>query len=161
MIVFVIQTSVFPLFSFLSVYPNMMLILVFSFGFIRGSRSGMLYGLFAGILTDLASGGPMGFYTLLYIWIGYLNGLFTRYYYEDYITLPLILCTVNELVYNLYVFIFGFLIRGRLSFGYYFLNIVFPEMIFTVVLTLFIYRLMLFLSRQLTKIQDRRENTVA
>ncbi len=155
---FVVQTSVFPLFGFLSVSPNLMLILVFSFGFIRGSRSGMFYGLIAGILTDLASGGPMGFYTLIFIWMGYLNGVFTKYYYEDYITLPLILCVANELVYNLYIFIFGFLIRGRLSFGYYFLNIVFPEMIFTVVMTLLIYRLILFFSRRITQIQNRREN---
>ena len=102
LLAFSVQTCVFPLLPFLSAYPNLMLILIFSFGFIRGSASGMCYGLVAGLLMDLSSGGPMGFYTLFYIWMGYLNGIATRYYYEDYITLPLALSVVNELAYNLY-----------------------------------------------------------
>ena len=72
LLAFSVQTCVFPLLPFLSAYPNLMLILIFSFGFIRGSASGMCYGLVAGLLMDLSSGGPMGFYTLFYIWMGYL-----------------------------------------------------------------------------------------
>ena len=34
---FIVQTCIFPLLPFLAVYPNLMVILVFSFGFIRGS----------------------------------------------------------------------------------------------------------------------------
>ncbi len=37
-----------------------MVILVFSFGFIRGSAWGMGYGLIVGLLMDLSSGGPLG-----------------------------------------------------------------------------------------------------
>ena len=74
---FAVQTGVFPLMPFLAVYPNLMVILTFSLGFIRGSRSGMAYGLVAGLLLDLSSGGPLGFYTLIYIWLGYLNGICT------------------------------------------------------------------------------------
>lgn len=75
LLAFSVQTCVFPLLPFLSAYPNLMLILIFSFGFIRGSASGMCYGLVAGLLMDLSSGGPMGFYTLFYIWMGYLTAL--------------------------------------------------------------------------------------
>ena len=32
---FIVQTCIFPLLPFLAVYPNLMVILVFSFGFIR------------------------------------------------------------------------------------------------------------------------------
>ena len=48
------------------------MILVFSFGFIRGSAWGMGYGLIAGLLMDLSSGGPLGFHTLIFIWMGYV-----------------------------------------------------------------------------------------
>lgn len=41
LLAFSVQTCVFPLLPFLSAYPNLMLILIFSFGFIRGSASGM------------------------------------------------------------------------------------------------------------------------
>lgn len=157
---FSVQTCVFPLLPFLSSYPNLMVILVFSFGFIRGSQSGMLYGLVAGLLMDLSSGMPLGFHTLIFLWMGYVNGIATRYYYDEYITLPLALCAVNELGYNLYVYVFGFLIRGRLSFLYYLVNIILPETIFTVAATLIFYRLFLFISRRLEEMKKRRDTTI-
>ena len=91
LLAFTIQNGIFPLLPFLAASPNLLLILTFSFGFIYGKEAGMWYGLLAGILLDLFYSGPFGFYTLLYIYIGYTNGICTRYYYEDYITLPLIL----------------------------------------------------------------------
>ena len=157
---FVVQTCVFPLIPFLAVYPNLLLILIFSFGFIRGSSSGMIYGLVAGLLLDLSSGGALGFYTLFYIWMGYVNGICTKYYYEDYITLPLVLCGLNEFAYNFYLYVFSFLIRGRLNFGYYLVNIIIPETIFTVVTTLVVYRLFLFISRKLEEMEKRRDTTI-
>lgn len=153
---FTIQNCIFPLLSFLSASPNLLLILIFSFGFIYGEEVGMFYGLFAGILLDLFYSGPFGFFTLLFVWIGYFNGIFSRYYYEDYITLPLALSLVNELIYNLYVYVFGFLIRNRLDFFYYLKQIIIPETIFTVVTTLFIYRFFLFTSRRLDEMEKRR-----
>ena len=69
---------------------------------------------------DLFYSGPFGFYTLFFINAGYINGVFTKYYYEDYITLPLILSITNDLVYNMYIYVFRFLIRARLDFLYYF-----------------------------------------
>lgn len=154
---FTVQNCIFPLLPFLSAAPNLLLILTFSFGFIDGKEAGMYYGLFAGILLDLFYSGPFGFYTLLFIWIGYVNGICTRYYYEDYITLPLILSLFNELAYNLYIYVFRFLIRNRLDFLYYAKQIIIPETIFTVVTTLLIYRFFLFTSRRLEEMEKRRD----
>ncbi len=157
---FTIQNSIFPLLPFLSAAPNLLLILTFSFGFMEGKRAGMAYGLVAGLLLDLFYSGPFGFYTLFYLYVGYVNGICTKYYYEDYITLPLILCVINELAYNLYVYIFRFLIRGRLNFLYYFRELMIPEIIFTVVTTLFVYRLLLRISRWLSEMEKRRDTNI-
>ena len=117
---FIIQTCVFPKFDFLSATPNLLLILIFTQGFIRGKEAGMFYGLLAGLLMDLFVSGPFGFYTLFYINMGYLNGICTKYYYEDYITLPLILSIFNSLAYNMYIYIFRFLLRAKLDLLFYF-----------------------------------------
>ncbi|MCD8370561.1 MAG: rod shape-determining protein MreD [Clostridiales bacterium] len=154
---FTIQNCIFPLIPFLTASPNLLLILTFSFGFIHGKTAGMYYGLFAGILLDLFYSGPFGFYTLLFVNIGYFNGIFTKYYYEDYITLPLILSLANELVYNVYIYVLRFLIRNRLDILYYAREIVIPEIIFTTVTTLLIYRLFLSTDRRLREMEDRRE----
>ncbi len=153
---FTVQSCVFPLLPFMAATPNLLLILTFSFGFIYGKSQGMWYGFFAGILLDLFYSGAFGFYALLFVLIGYFNGYFRQYYYADYITLPLILSVVNELVYNLYIYVFRFLIRGRMDIFYYAWDIMIPEMICTVVTTLLLYRLFLFMSRRIEKLQDRR-----
>lgn len=157
---FTVQNCVFPLLPFLWAVPNLLLILTFSFGFIHGKTAGMLYGVFSGLLLDLFYSGPFGFYTLIYIYIGYINGIFTRYYYEDYINLPLILSVANELMYCMYIYVFRFLIRGRLDLPYYFRNIMLPEIIFTSVTTLLVYRLFLSASRRVDDIGKRRDTTI-
>ncbi len=157
LLAFAIQNGIFPLLPFFAATPNLLLILTFSFGFIYGRGAGLWYGLLAGILLDLFYSGPFGFYTLLYINIGYFNGICTKYYYEDYITLPLILSLVNELAYNGYVYIFSFLIRNRLDIIYYLREIILPETIFTVVATLLLYRSFLFTNRRLEELEKRRD----
>lgn len=157
---FTIQICVFPQIAFLSSAPNLLLILVFIYGFIEGKEAGMFYGLVAGLFLDLFYSGPFGFYTLFFINMGYLNGIFTKYYYEDYITLPLMLSIVNDLAYNLYIYVFRFLFRARLNFGHYFFKIIIPEIIFTTVTTLVVYRFFLFINRKLKDWEQRRDSTI-
>ena len=132
---FTVQNCVFPLLPFLSASPNLLLILTFSFGFIHGKNAGMFYGVLSGLLLDLFYSGPFGFYTLIYIYIGYANGIW----------------------YSMYIYVFRFLIRGRLNLPYYFRNIMLPEIIFTAVTTLLIYRLFLSASRRVEDIGKRRD----
>ena len=157
---FTVQNCIFPLLPFLSASPNLLLILTFSFGFIHGKEAGMYYGLLSGLLMDLFYSGPFGFYTLIFVYVGYVNGICTRYYYEDYITLPLILSVVNDLAYNLDIYVFRFLIRKRLGIGYYFMNLMLPEIIFTVVTTLLIYRIFLMFNRHLEEIEKRGDSSI-
>lgn len=157
---FTVQNCIFPLLPFLSASPNLLLILTFSFGFIHGKEAGMYYGLLSGLLMDLFYSGPFGFYTLIFVYVGYVNGICTRYYYEDYITLPLILSVVNDLAYNLYIYVFRILIRKRLGIGYYFMNLMLPEIIFTVVTTLLIYRIFLMFNRHLEEIEKRGDSSI-
>jgi len=157
---FTVQICVFPQISFLSSAPNLLLIFVFICAFIEGKERGMLYGFIAGLFMDLFYSGPFGFYTLFFVNMGYLNGICTKYYYEDYITLPLVLSIANDLIYNMYIYIFRFLIRNRLNFGHYFMKIILPEIIFTTVTTLVCYRFLLFIHRKLKEWEQRRDSNL-
>ncbi len=137
---FLIQTSVIPMIPFLAASPNLLLILTFSIGFIHGNLPGMFYGLGAGLLLDLFYSGPFGFYSFIFVILGYINGFFCNVYYEEYITLPMIMCVVNELVYHVYIYVFRFLIRGRYDILYYLIHVVLPEVIFSLMATLILYR---------------------
>ena len=147
---FTIQICVFPQIAFLSSAPNLLLIVVFVCSFIEGRERGMFYGLVAGLFMDLFYSGPFGFYTL------FCN----KYYYEDYITLPLLLSLASDLIYNLYIYVFRFLIRNRLNFGHYLVSIIIPEIIFTTVTTLVVYRFFLFINRKLKEWEQRRDSNI-
>ena len=156
-VIFAVQNCIFPFIPFLSVSPNLVLILTFSYGFIYGPRQGILYGLMAGDSHGLLFySGAFGIFTLFFMWIGYMNGRLSKYYYENYITLPLFLCVINEFLYNLYVYFYRFLIRGKMDFPFYFRSIVLPEIIITLLFTLLIYRFFLWYNRKLELLDRKR-----
>ena len=67
---FAIQNCIFPFIPFLNVAPNLVLIILFSIGFIYGKKEGMLYGIIIGLLMDLFYTGVFGFlHSYIYGWV--------------------------------------------------------------------------------------------
>ena len=96
---FVLQCSVFDSLSFAGIIPNLMIILTASFGFMRGEKEGLIIGFFCGLLSDVFFGSFLGFYALILMYIGYLNGKFSRIFYPEDIKLPMALIVVSDLSY--------------------------------------------------------------
>ena len=100
-ICFLMECTIFHRLSFASIKPNLLIIITSSFGFMRGKKEGLAVGFLSGFLTDVFWGNTLGFYTLLFSVIGYLNGSFRRLFYDDDIKLPIALIAVSELIYGL------------------------------------------------------------
>ena len=81
-----------------------------------------------------------GFYALIYMYIGFLSGYAHRICYDDDIKVPVMLAGVGDLLYGLSVYALQFLLRGRLGLGTYLYRIILPEIFYTVILTLVVYR---------------------
>ena len=137
---FILQCTVFQVLSLASVSPNLLLVITSSLGFMRGEREGLLVGFFSGLLTDIFFGNLFGVYALLYMFLGYGSGLFHRVFYDEDIKLPMIWIALSELIYGLSVYFFMFLMSSKFEFTFYFTHIILPELIYTVVLTIVIYR---------------------
>jgi rod shape-determining protein MreD len=148
-VAFLLQTSILSWMPFVAATPNLILITVFSFGFMKGEIVGTIAGAFAGILFDIFHGDLLGFYTFIFIIMGYANGKISKNYYSEYIDFPLLLCMINNTIYGMYIYVFRFLLRGRLNLFYYIFHIIFPEVVFTLVVTLFVYRFILFIDNKL------------
>lgn len=155
---FSLQICIFPFIPFLYAAPNLLIILTFTYGFSLGVEEGMLYGVICGILMDLYFSGPFGFFTLLFLWIGFVNGKLTAYFYEEYIFLPFIVCTISEIMYNVFIYIFRFFIREKYDVLYYLKNIVIPEVIITLICTLLLYRFLLWYNKKLRVLDSRGKN---
>ena len=73
---YLLQSTVFQALSFASISPNLMIVVVSAFGFMRGKKEGLWIGFFTGLLLDVFTGSILGFYALLYMYVGYFNGFF-------------------------------------------------------------------------------------
>ena len=143
-ICFLLQSTVFHSLSMGGIIPNLMIILTASYGFMRGRKSGLLIGFFAGLLMDIFFSDVLGFYALLYMYIGYLNGVFKKLFYPEDIKLPIALIVGSDFLYNILIYLLTFLLNGRFQFLYYFFNIMIPEMVYTIIVTCIFYPLLLF-----------------
>ncbi len=138
-ICFVLQTSFFPFLPFLSVSPNLLIILTSSIGFMRGEKDGMLTGLLCGMLIDIFYGDIPALNALFFMYIGYVNGLLFRFFYPEDIKLPMIAIAVSDIAYNLAVFFFLFLFRNRTDLVFYITHIILPELVITLLFMLVLY----------------------
>ena len=119
---YLLQSTVFQALSFASISPNLMIVVVSAFGFMRGKKEGLWIGFFTGLLLDVFTGSILGFYALLYMYVGYFN---------------------------------GFLFRGKFDILYYLLNIMIPELVYTMVVTIFLYFIILKINQKLETIEKR------
>lgn len=155
-ICFVLQTTVFQKMSFAGIAPNLLVIIVSAFGFMRGKKEGLWVGFFCGLIIDIFFGFCIGLYALIYMYIGFINGLFQKRFYPDDIKLPLILIGASDIACNLFIYIAMFMLRSRFQFWYYLKAIIVPEFVYTMVITIFLYYLLLKINQFLEAHEKRR-----
>lgn len=155
---FLLQSTVIKSFAMGSITPNILIIITSAIGFMRGKKEGMLTGFLAGLLIDIFYGNYMGVQAFIYMVIGYANGYFQRLFYDEGVKLPLILIVTSEFIYGIAMFIAMFMLRAKFNFGYYFINIIIPELVYTLVATLVIYRFIRKLNRWLESCEKRGAN---
>ena len=154
-ILFLLQTTVFQFLKIASTSPNLLLILTVSTGFLRGKREGLLTGFFSGLLTDLFYGSWFGFYALLLMYIGYIAGKFSNIYFEENIRMPLLLTAGADLGYGLAVYAVHFFLRGRVRFFSYLGRVILPEIVYTCLVAIVLYRILYAVNRSLAKNEER------
>ena len=152
---FVLQTTFFQFASFAGIAPNLLIVIVSSFGFMRGKKEGMYLGLFCGLLIDIFCGFYYGVYALIYMYIGYVNGLFKNRFYPEDIKLPMLLITGSDLALNFVIYLFMFLTRSRYQFLYYLKAVIIPELVYTMVITIFLYFILLKVNQKLEAYEKR------
>lgn len=153
---FILQSTVFPAISMGGVVPNIFIIIASTYGFMRDETEGLLAGFFCGILCDVFYGNILGFYALLYMMIGFINGKFSRIFYPEDIKLPMALITLSELSFSTVCYVLLFLLNGRFNVLWYFMHLILPELIYTILVTLVLYPVILFVNQKLDAFERKR-----
>lgn len=155
-ICFLLQSTVFRALSFAGIIPNLSIIVVSAFGLMRGKKEGMWVGFFCGLLIDIFCGFYLGIYALMYLYVGYVNGLLQKRFFPDDIKLPLFMIGAGDIICNLLVYFFMFFFRGRFHFFYYLRAIILQEFVYTMVATIFLYFILLRINYHLEAYERRR-----
>ena len=156
---FVFQTTLFQALSFGGISPNILIIISVSFGFMYGKKCGMVTGFLCGLLMDIFYGDVIGFYALVYLYIGAANGVFHSIFYQDDIKLPLVLILASDFVYSFTCYVLLYLLRSRFDIIFYLKHVILPEVVYTIFVTVFIYPCILLLNRTMDEI-ERGDNKV-
>ena len=139
---YLLQSTVFPHLELAGIKPNLLLIVTAAFGFMRG-------------LLDVQCGDIIGFYGLIYLLVGALNGLFEQLFFDEDIKLPLFLITLSEFLYGIVIYFLMFLLKSDFKFPYYLGRIIVPELIYTIMVTLIVYPLILWVNHKLEAEEKR------
>ena len=156
---FVLQTTLFQALNFGGISPNILIIITVSYGFMYGKKCGMIVGFLCGMLMDIFYGNVLGFYALVYLYIGAANGVFHSIFYQDDIKLPLVLILASDFAYSFTCYVLLYLLRRRFDMIFYFKKIIIPEIFYTIFVTVFIYPCILLLNRSADDV-ERGDNKV-
>ena len=156
---FVFQTTLFQALSFGGISPNILIIITVSYGFMYGKKCGMVTGFLCGLLMDIFYGDVLGFYALVYLYIGAANGVFHSIFYQDDIKLPLVLILASDFVYSFTCYVLLYLLRSRFDIIFYLKHVILPEIVYTIFVTVFIYPCILLLNRSADDV-ERGDNKV-
>ncbi len=155
LICFILQTTVLKYISFAGIIPNIMVVAIASFGFMNGRKTGLILGFICGFMIDVLYGSFFGFHALIYMLVGYGNGIYRRAFYPEDLKLPVILILLSDLFVEFATYVFGFLFRGRIDFGQYVIQIFLPSLIYTMLAVFVMYPIILALNHYFENLHKR------
>ena len=155
LICFLLESTVFQNTKLFTVTPNLLIIVTSSFGFMRGKKEGLMVGFISGLFVDIMFNDLIGFYALIYMVLGYANGFFRKIFYDDDIKLPLILIAASDFLYGNIVCIFMFVMRSKFQYLYYLKSVIIPELIYTILVTIILYQIILNINKKLEAEEKR------
>ncbi len=105
-----------------------------------GQYNGLFTGVVCGLFIDLMYSSVVGVNIFIYAVIGFIIGITNKVYIEDDIILPIMTITAGDLIYGALFYILKFLLRGRLELLEYIKNTILPELIYTVIIGVFVFK---------------------
>ncbi|MGL5676035.1 MAG: rod shape-determining protein MreD [Cellulosilyticaceae bacterium] len=137
--------------------PSFMVMIIVSFALLRGSKEGAIIGLVAGLLYDLTFGMYMFEMTVPYALVGYLCGKLNKNFYRENFVLPFFCTLISSIAVNGGT-LFILMMRAKINFFFYFKNIIIPEVIYTITLSLVIYQCMYLINEKLELREKKTRN---
>ena len=146
----ILQSALFSRWNFFSSNPNLLLVLTVSLAFLEGRRAGVTYGFIAGLMIDLTGTGLIGFHALLFTVTGYGCGSLHALFFNERRMMPSIMLVVSCLVIDFFTYLCFFFLRGKTDIVRFFVSVMIPDMLSSLIVILIIYPLLVRINRCLS-----------
>ena len=83
------------------------------------------------------------------------NGFFQRVFYDEDIKLPLALIAGSEFLYGMVIYVLLFMLKSDFHFLNYLRHVIMPELVYTILVTLVLYQIILHINRRLEEEEKR------
>lgn len=137
---FLLQTTLFDRLELSNIKPNLLIIITAASGFMYGRKYGLFTGFLSGALIDLQYNEVVGICIFIFVLVGYANGLANKLYFKDDLSIPLFAIAMSDLVYGMLYYVCYFLLRGRLEVLQYMVGIMLPEVLYTTLMGILLYK---------------------
>jgi rod shape-determining protein MreD len=101
LVIALMQATVLPHMALWGVFADLPVLVVASWGLLRGPREGILWGFIAGVAIDLFSGAPFGAATLSLMAVGLLSGLGQGSVFAGHMVFPIVVVFLATILYNI------------------------------------------------------------
>ena len=152
---FILQTTVFRVVDFGGITPNLLIILTASTAFIKGDKPGLLVGFFSGLLVDIFFGNYIGFFALIYMYIGFVVGKLHVIFFTQNLAIPIVIISLADFVFGFVCYVLMFLFRTKFNIGYYMTSIIIPELVYTALIAIFYYPFILWINNSIDEKEQR------
>ena len=114
---FALEATLFQNFRIYGVKPDFTLMIVVSYGILKGRNYGAYIGLAAGFLLDVMFGEVFGIYALAYMITGYVSGMFNEKVFKDSVLPAIIFNVMAVCLLQTIVYLFSYLTNSLGYFG--------------------------------------------
>jgi rod shape-determining protein MreD len=127
-------------------FADLPLLVVVSWGLLRGPREGLIWGFIAGLAVDLLSGAPFGAATFGLMVAGLLSGLGKSTVFRSQIVLPLVSVLLATIVYDIIFLIVVWISGDPVAWLDSVVYLILPSAVLNAVLTPVVFVIMRWLS---------------
>ena len=94
------------------------------------------------------------------MYVGFINGIFNDIIYIHNFHIPVVAVALSDLALSFINYVITFLMRNKLDFVYYLRNIIIPEVIYTIFVTLLLFKVILMIYKKLCDYESRKEANI-
>lgn len=156
LLVAILSATLFQSLAINNVSPNIILITIVSISVLQGREEGIIFAVFFGLIHDILYFDVVGFHVIIYVVIAYFTGYLYRNFYAESVVIPLTAIGASNLIYNIIIFLTTYMFRGSLNIFYYFYAIILPEVTYTVVVAVVLYRIFIIYSHFITEYEKEK-----